>query len=510
MAKTLRLILGDQLNHNHAWFEKVDPDVIYLMIEMRQETDYVRHHIQKVLGFFAAMRQFAAEKEALGHQFIYLKIGDENNKQTIEGNLNWLIKKYEISNFQYQVPDEYRLEQELKRMQIPCEKEVFGTEHFLCGRKEFQEIFKGKKTMIMESFYRKMRVKYQILMETKSEPVGGKWNYDAENRNKYKEEVPIPDDVIPFHNLDGIYEEIQAAGIETIGSVNPEKFNWPISRFEALEQLQHFVDHKLEFFGKYQDALYTKHAFLFHSRISFALNIKLLHPLEVVQAVEAAYVANPSTELLNQVEGFIRQILGWREYMRGVYWAKMPDYAQLNYFNHKRSIPDWFWTGDTKMNCLHHAISQSLETAYAHHIQRLMVTGNFLLLAGIHPDEVDAWYLGIYIDAIEWVEITNTRGMSQFADGGIVGTKPYVSSAQYIKKMGDYCDSCFYKPDVKTGEKACPFNSLYWHFFERNKDLLSKNARLGMVYQTLSKFDQPKLKDTLQHAELVLKNINEL
>jgi deoxyribodipyrimidine photolyase-related protein len=390
------------------------------------------------------MRQFATEKEALGHQFIYLKIGDENNKQTIEDNLKWLIKKYEITHFQYQVPDEYRLDEELKRMQLPCEKEVFGTEHFLCGRKEFQEIFKGKKTMIMESFYRKMRVKYQILIETKSEPVGGKWNYDAENRNKYKEEVSIPNDIIPFHNLREIYEEIQTAGVETIGSVDAEKFNWPISRAEALDQLNHFIAHKLEYFGKYQDALYTKHAFLFHSRISFALNTKLLHPLEVVQAVEAAYLANPTSELLNQVEGFIRQILGWREYMRGVYWAKMPEYAQLNYFNHKTAIPDWFWTGNTKMNCLHHAITQSLETAYAHHIQRLMVLGNFALLAGIDPKQVNEWFLIVYADAYEWVELPNVSGMILFADGGYLASKPYAAGGNYINKMSNYCKNCSY------------------------------------------------------------------
>ena len=274
--------------------------------------------------------------------------------------------------------------------------------------------------------------------------------------------------------------------------------------------MKEFIDFRLPWFGTFQDALTDADDFMFHSKLSFALNTKMLHPLEVIRAVEKAYFEDSEKISLNQAEGFIRQILGWREYMRGIYWLKMPEYANLNFFNHERKLPDWFWTGETKMNCMSKAIGQSLRHAYAHHIQRLMVTGNFALLAGIHPDEVDSWYLGIYIDAIEWVEITNTRGMSQFADGGIVGTKPYVSSANYFDKMGNYCQSCYYDKKEKTGEKACPFNSLYWHFYERHRDKLEKNPRIGMMYRTWDKMDKEKKQEILEKGEKILNNIENI
>jgi len=296
--------------------------------------------------------------------------------------------------------------------------------------------------------------------------------------------------------------------VSTLGTLDAEAFVWPTSRKESLELLDHFCEHLLVHFGSYQDALTTWDPYLFHSRLSFSLNCKMISPLEVVQTVEAYWSKNQDLIGIAQVEGFIRQIIGWREYMRGIYWAKMPEFAQLNYFGHDRKLPDWFWTGNTKMNCLSQSVHQSLDLAYAHHIQRLMVTGNFSLLAGIHPDEVDRWYLGIYIDAIEWVEITNTRGMSQFADGGIVGTKPYVSSANYIKKQGNYCGSCAYQADKKTGEGSCPFNSLYWHFHARNRELLEKNPRIGMVYRTWDKMGNQQA--ILAQAEAYLLDIEQL
>jgi deoxyribodipyrimidine photolyase-related protein len=274
--------------------------------------------------------------------------------------------------------------------------------------------------------------------------------------------------------------------------------------------LAHFCEHALPAFGTYQDAMLKTHWTLFHSRLSFSMNVKMLHPLEVVSAAVNEWKKRPEEISLPQIEGFVRQIVGWREYMRGVYWAHMPDYASKNYFNHTEKLPNWFWTGETKMNCLQKTIQQSLTKAYAHHIQRLMITGNFALLAGVAPDEVDAWYLGIYIDAFEWVEITNTRGMSQFADGGLVGTKPYVSSANYIDKMSDYCSGCFYDKKVKHGPKACPFNSLYWHFYARNKDKLERNPRIGMMYRTWEKMDSTEKDKILNQADTYLNKINDL
>jgi deoxyribodipyrimidine photolyase-related protein len=285
---------------------------------------------------------------------------------------------------------------------------------------------------------------------------------------------------------------------------------WPINRDQCLELLRHFVKFGLPNFGTFQDAMSEQHWALFHSRLSFALNTKMLHPLEVIKTATDAWAQNKKAISLAQIEGFVRQILGWREYMRGMYWALMPDFADLNYFEHNRALPHYYWDGQTKMNCLKQTIQQSLDKAYAHHIQRLMITGNFALLAGVHPDEVDAWYLGIYIDAIEWVEITNTRGMSQYADAGQIATKPYVSSANYIHKMSDYCQNCFYDRKKKIGERACPFNSLYWHFYDRHRDKLQKNPRIGMMYRTWERMNDSTKSEIIEQAEKYLTKIEEL
>jgi deoxyribodipyrimidine photolyase-related protein len=307
-----------------------------------------------------------------------------------------------------------------------------------------------------------------------------------------------------------VLAEIQKTNIKTIGNIDPLQFVWPINRSQSLELLEFFVAECLPLFGSYQDAMAPKQWSLYHARLSFSMNCKLLSPAEVINRCIQEWEDQPEKIAYNQLEGFVRQIIGWREYMRGIYWHKMPEYAMLNYFNHQADLPEWFWTGNTKMYCLNDAINQSLDYAYAHHIQRLMVTGNFALLSGIHPDAVDAWYLGIYIDAIQWVEITNTRGMSQFADGGIVGTKPYVSSAAYIDKMSHYCGSCYYKKAVKTGDKACPFNSLYWHFYDKHEDKLAKNPRIGMMYNVWRNM-QPEAKVALlEQADYYLKNIDQL
>ena len=509
MTKKLRLILGDQLNPCHPWFDKVQDEVLYVMMEMRQETDYVVHHVQKILAFFQAMRSFSSDLQEKGHQVLYLSLDDPRNRQRLDENLKWIIQEYGISVFGYQLPDEYRLDRQLldfsSGLSIPTE--VVDTHHFMTDRDFLGNFFKGKKIYLMESFYREIRKKSGILLDG-DQPVTGKWNYDHENRNKLKDPLLLKGPKLHTKNITGLLEMVEKSGVKFIGKVDPKKFPWPSNREESLELLEYFCKQLLPYFGEYQDSMYDGNAFLFHSRLSFSLNTKMISPLEVVSKVEAYWREHPDKVDIAQVEGFIRQIIGWREYMRGIYWAKMPDYAGLNYFSHDRKLPEFFWTGKTKMSCLKHAISQSLEQAYAHHIQRLMVTGNFALLAGIHPDEVDAWYLGIYIDAIEWVEITNTRGMSQFADGGIVGTKPYVSSANYIDKMSNYCGSCHYDKSKKTGAKACPFNSLYWHFYARHEDKLARNPRIGMMYRTWAKMGDKEA--ILKQAEDYLSRLDEL
>jgi len=508
---TLRLILGDQLNHHHSWFTSIDDSVTYVLMEVRTETDYARHHIQKVVGFFSAMRSFAEELKAKQHKVIYLHLLDDNNLQSFEKNIDALLHRGNFVQFEYQLPDEYRLDVLLKnycsRLAIP--HSVYDTEHFFSAREELGVFFEGKKMLLMESFYRAMRKKHNILMEG-DKPTNGQWNYDGENRMKLaKNHKPTPP--LVFNNdVSQIVSELRSTTVATIGTIDETNFVWPINRAQSLALLDFFVTECLSLFGSFQDAMMPNEWSLYHSRLSFSMNLKMISPKEVIDRAMQEWECRKDDIAYNQLEGFVRQIIGWREYMRGIYWFTMPNYATMNFFNHTQKLPDWFWTGKTKMNCLKDAITQSLEFAYAHHIQRLMITGNFALLAGVHPDEVDAWYLGIYIDAIEWVEITNTRGMSQFADGGIVGTKPYVSSAAYIDKMSHYCGNCFYKKALKTGEKACPFNSLYWNFYDKHEDKLSKNPRIGMMYNVWRKMKPEDKASLLEQADYYLKNMNEL
>jgi deoxyribodipyrimidine photolyase-related protein len=510
--KTLRLILGDQLNSNHSWFKNVDSQITYLLMEIRSETDYAHHHIQKVLGVFAAMQAFAKDLQHKKHNVIYIKLNDKDNLQSFDKNCDNLIVKHNITHFEYQMPDEYRVDEHLKNyvQSLIITSKVFDTEHFYSTRNELENLFEGKKMYLMETFYRYMRKKHQVLIVDGDKPLHGKWNFDEDNRKKLPKEHKPTTPLLFTNNVLEIETEIKNAKIKTIGEVDSKNFLWPINREQSLLLLEFFVKECLPLFGTFQDAMAPNEWSLYHSRLSFSLNVKLISPLEAVNKAIEEYHNRPDEIEYNQLEGFVRQIIGWREYMRGIYWLKMPEYATLNYFEHSEKLPTWFWTGKTKMNCLKNAIHQSLQYAYAHHIQRLMITGNFALLAGVNPDEVDAWYLGIYIDAFEWVEITNTRGMSQFADGGIIGSKPYVSSASYINKMSSYCTTCYYDKAKKTGDRACPFNSLYWNFYDKHESKLSKNPRVGMMYHVWQKMEPNAKAELLEQAEYYLKHINEL
>ncbi|MBE0639900.1 MAG: cryptochrome/photolyase family protein [Bacteroidales bacterium] len=508
--KTLRLILGDQLSLIHSWFNTTDPEVLYVMMEIRPETDYVKHHIQKLLGVLGAMRQFADQLRTVGHNLVYLKLTEVDNLQLFGKNINAIILKNNIECFEYQEPDEYRVDQLLKSFcnELNITWKMVPSEHFLTSRYELKDFF-GKKNYLMESFYREMRRRFNVLMEN-GQPIGGQWNFDANNRNRYDGRIPIPKPLKFDNDLTEVFRDMKISGVDSFGNADPSHFTYPINRKQALELVDYFDKNLLPHFGTYQDAMVKNSTSLFHARISFALNTKMISPLEVIRSAVETWQSRPDEIGLEQVEGYVRQILGWREYVRGVYWAKMPDYAKMNYFDHKNKLPEFYWTGDTRMNCLKHAIRQSLDKAYAHHIQRLMITGNFALLAQVHPDEVDAWYLGIYIDAFEWVELTNTRGMSQYADGGIMASKPYVSSANYINNMSDYCRSCFYDAKKRIGANACPFNSLYWNFFDRHQDKLRKNPRIGMAYRNLDKMNPEEKAALLEQAEKYLDTMNEL
>ena len=490
---TLRLVLGDQLDPGHPWFERVRDDVVYTLMEVRQETDYVLHHAQKILAIFAAMRDFARQLEVAGHRVHYLAIDDRLNLQAIPANLDALLAEHRASAFEYQAADEWRLDAQLaayaRSLAIPVRK--VDSAHFYTSRDEASALFEGRKQWLMERFYRAMRVKHGVLMDGDG-PAGGQWNYDADNRKAWSGSPPEPPDLRPLHDHSTLWQTISAAGVNSFGAPHADALRWPLNRVDALVQLDAFIAHGLPHFGDYQDAMGTRGWRLFHSLLSFALNTKMLSPREVVARAETAW--REGLAPLAAAEGFIRQILGWREYVRGVYWARMPDYAARNHFGHTLPLPRWFWSGETKMRCLAHAIGQSLEHAHAHHIQRLMVIGNFSLLAGLDPQALHRWYLGVYIDAFEWVELPNTLGMSQFADGGLLATKPYVSSAAYVDRMSDYCRGCTYDRKQRTGDDACPFNALYWDFFDRHAGTLGRNPRLGMVYRQLAKLDMAPLR----------------
>lgn len=499
-AKILRLILGDQLNPQHPWFTSPHPDVLFVLMEIRQETDYVLHHAQKILAIFAAMRDFARSLSQAGHRLHYLAIDSLENTQSLTANIDFLMQHYQANRFEYQAPDEWRLDQQLaahaRQSMYPCQ--MVDSAHFYTRRDEGAEIFAHRKQWLMEHFYRQMRTRHHVLMTQASKPAGGKWNYDHDNRKAWSGAPPEPEDRRIRHDHSLLWQAIQQAGIASFGQPQANQVLWPLNRHEALQHLENFVTKVLPYFGDFQDAMHTSASRLFHSQLSFALNTKMLHPREVVGAVEQAWLAGKAP--LPAAEGFIRQILGWREYVRVFYWAHMPDYPKHNFFGHSQALPAWFWTGQTRMRCLAHAIGQSLEQAHAHHIQRLMVIGNFALLAGLNPTEVHHWYLGIYIDAFEWVELPNTLGMSQYADGGLLATKPYVSSAAYIDRMSNYCQGCHYDKKQRIGERACPFNALYWDFFDAHKTKLQTNPRLSIVYKQLSKMDPSALHAIKQQA----------
>jgi deoxyribodipyrimidine photolyase-related protein len=491
---TLRLILGDQLNQLHSWYTLPDPSVVYVLAELRQETDYARHHVQKICGYFAAMAAFADWLRQAGHQVVHLTLDDTEAFDGLPALLDHLVAERVIKQVDYQQPDEYRLAEQLRHWAISCEIKVtvVESEHFLIAFASMSDYFVSGRSQVMETFYRRVRRETGMLMED-GKPLGGKWNFDAENRKKLPVKVVVPEPLLFETSVADILDRLARHQVQTIGEIESETLIWPIDRQAALRLLAFFLQQCLPLFGTYQDALTDRGWSLFHSRLSFSLNIKLISPREVVQGALDYWQVHQDTVSLPQIEGFVRQIIGWREFMRGVYWMNMPGYAAMNGLTHEADLPAFYWTGETKMRCMSVAISQSLNYAYAHHIQRLMVTGNFALLLGVAPDAVDAWYLGIYIDALEWVELPNTRGMSQFADGGLVATKPYISSGKYIQRMGDHCKSCAYNVSLRSGEGACPFNVLYWEFLDRHREAFAKHHRMRMMYANYERIDVQEL-----------------
>ncbi len=483
----LVLILGDQLSHTLASLKRADKSSdIVLMVEVADETAYVRHHKKKIALILSAMRHFAVELKQAGWRVDYVKLDDGGNTGSFTGEVARAVKRHKPSRIVVTEPGEWRVAEMMRgwsaAFKLPVD--ILDDDRFIASNAEFAAWAKDRKQLRMEYFYRDMRRKTGLLMSG-AEPEGGKWNFDADNRKPAANDLFMPDvsrfkpDKITAEVLDLVATRFD----NHIGALEP--FWFAVTRRDALKALDNFITHALPKFGDFQDAMLRDQPFLYHSILSPYLNIGLLDPLEICRKAEFAYHAGAAP--LNAVEGFIRQIIGWREYVRGIYWLKMPDYGTQNFFEAKRKLPDFYWSGETDMTCLKAAIGQTIEHAYAHHIQRLMLTGNFALLAGIDPHEVHEWYLMVYADAFEWVELPNTLGMSQFGDGGLLASKPYVASGNYISKMSDYCGSCRFDVKQRTGPEACPFNALYWDFLDRNRAKLAKNPRLGQTYATWDK-----------------------
>ncbi|WP_299263495.1 cryptochrome/photolyase family protein [uncultured Psychrosphaera sp.] len=514
-AKQLKLILGDQLNPQHSWFRTVDNDVVFVIAELHQEANYTKHHIQKITAFFSAMHEFAKTLESQGHRVCYLTLDDTQAFEDLNALIVSLVKKYDSESFCYQRPDEYRLREQLKNITSHINIPVYeaDTEHFLLPFDELPNHFTKATHVRMENFYRSMRKRFNILMEG-DKPTGGAWNFDSNNRQAFKKsDIKVIPKPLVFNNDASEYlARIKQHGIKTMGKESVE-VAYPINKEQSLTLLRFFCQHQLPNFGNFQDAMTMASPYawsLYHSRLSFAINCKILNPQEVIQTALLAYEGSEGKITLPQIEGFIRQILGWREYVRGMYWINMPEYADQNFLSAHRDLPDFFWHGKTNMQCLNSAITQSLDHAYAHHIQRLMITGNFALLAGISPKQVDEWYLGIYIDAIEWVELPNTRSMALFADGGWIATKPYAASGNYVNKMSDYCKGCKYEVKEKLGENACPLNSLYWYFIGENYDKLSSNHRMSFPVRNWEKMPEAQKIEISEHANYLLNNLDTL
>ena len=490
---SLRLILGDQLTHSLSSLSDVEceEDVI-LLCEVWEEAKYVKHHKKKIAFLFAAMRHFAEELKAKGLKVEYHKLDLSTRSTSFRSVVQSALNNHQADRIIVTHPGEYRVLEELRTWErsfsVPIE--IRDDDRFLCSHNEFESWASGRKELRMEYFYREMRKKYNILMDG-DKPEGGKWNYDNENRKPPRTGLNVPKtSTTPIDEItQEVLELVDDKFTDHFGEIEP--FFFAVTREGALLALHKFIKERLKYFGDYQDAMIEGEPWMFHSHISFYLNCGLLEPLECVQHAEQAYRDNKAP--LNAVEGFVRQIIGWREFVRGLYWLKMPDYKQQNFFSATRNLPSFYWTGASQMNCVRQCVLETKKHAYAHHIQRLMVLGNFALLAGLHPEEVNEWYLIVYADAYEWVELPNVTGMVLFADGGLLASKPYAASGAYINKMSDYCKNCRYKVTKKKGPEACPFNYLYWDFLIRNDQKLRHNPRLSMVYRTLDKMNDEKI-----------------
>jgi deoxyribodipyrimidine photolyase-related protein len=486
--RNLILVLGDQLDPKNPALTDIDRkrDSI-VMIEAAGEATHVWSHQARITLFLSAMRHYAETLRSRDLPLQYLAL-DDTAETALTARLGSVIAQCRPEKLIVCEPGEYRLQQDIENLcrESGIALEVRTDSHFLCTREAFATWAKGRRELRMEFFYREMRRRHEVMMED-GQPAGGRWNFDSDNRAGFAKSGPGPLPQSPQFAPDAITRDVIAL-VSSRFAQHPGSlagFNWPVTRADALRALQDFVQHRLPRFGQHQDAMWTGMPFGWHSLLSTALNLKLLNPREVIAAAVAAWRKGHAP--LAATEGFVRQILGWREFIRGVYWLDMPGLLEANHFGHDRALPAWYWTGDTAMTCMREAIGQTLKHGYAHHIQRLMVTGNFALLAGLSPQAVHEWYLAVYVDAVEWVELPNTHGMALYANGGRFTSKPYIASGAYINRMSNYCKGCSYDVKLKTGPRACPFNTLYWYFLDRHEKQLARNPRTVLMARNVSR-----------------------
>ncbi|MBK4735219.1 cryptochrome/photolyase family protein [Noviherbaspirillum pedocola] len=504
-VRTLVLVLGDQLDMEATAFDGFDraQDAVW-MAEAAEESTHVWSSKQRIAIFLAAMRHFAQTLRDAGMPLTYTRLDDAGNRGTLAAELRAYLSTLTPQRVVMTAPGDWRVWQSLKAVveNAGLTLEVREDRHFFTTVREFAAHAKGRKSLRLEYFYRELRQRHKVLMQDGA-PIGGRWNFDADNRETFGPEGPGTVPARAAFPPDAITREVIAL-VESRFARHPgtlASFAWPVTREQALEALERFVEERLPLFGRYEDAMWPGEPWLYHSHLSAALNLKLLSAREVVHAAELAYHAGRVP--LPSAEGFIRQILGWREYVRGIYWTQMPGYADRNALDAVFDLPAWYWTGDTDMACLREALSQTLQHGYAHHIQRLMVTGLFTLLMGVRPQQVHAWYLAVYVDAVEWVELPNTLGMSQYGDGGLMASKPYIATGKYIERMGGPCSSCRYDPARRTGDRACPYTTLYWDFLMRHEKLLSTNARTALQVKNVARLSPAERDAIAQRAEAI-------
>ena len=500
-VRDLVIVFGDQLDLDATVLTEMDKqrDAV-LMMEAADESHHVPSHQQRTVLFLAAMRHFALELKKKDYRVIYRRLNDDANSDSFYGYITAAVDEFKPERLRCTRPGEWRVLTMLESLagKLKIELDVTEDQHFFTTPSEFAEWAEGRKQLVMEYFYREQRKVTGILMESSGKPVGGEWNFDKDNRGTFKSPPNPPDPYVP--TVDEITREV----IDLVKRELPdlpghvEQFHWPVTRRTAMKALDDFIEHRLSKFGTYQDAMWTDEPWLYHARLSPLLNLKLLHPREVIDRAVEAYEAG--TAPINAVEGFVRQLLGWREFIRGVYWNEGNEYGNGNFLDEQGELPSFYWTADTEMACMRDCIGQVLEHGYGHHIQRLMITGNFALIAGINPRAISDWYLGMYVDAVDWVTLPNTLGMVMHADGGVVGTKPYAASANYIGKMSNYCKNCRFNPKTRADVDSCPFNTFYWEFLMRNEEALGKNHRMAMSYRNLKRINSDEKKKIRERA----------